>query len=385
MAANKKTKLGFGLLMLLKSLAVSKGRVLVAIASIMVGATVVTALTSLYFDVSEKMSHELRAYGANFFLGPSDQANPPHIAEADYQAVLSSIDADRLTGASPFLYGIVKLKLGDAVLAGVNFKGLQKIYPNWQLEGSWINVDFDDRNAMIGRTLADTMELDVGSSFDLIGRDSGKQITLRVKGIIETGEAQDNQILVNLPVARALLDRPDTIDLAMLSIVTTGKGAEDLATKINQAHPQLEAKPIRKIAQSDGKILDKIQGFMALVAGIILIITSLCVNAILSAMVVERNREIGLQKALGADDGAIIKQFVTETLLIALIGVMLGLVLGFGVAQILGQTVFNAWVSVRFIVIPLTLGVSLIAAMIAAIIPIRRAVRILPALVLKGE
>ncbi|WP_319533626.1 FtsX-like permease family protein [uncultured Cohaesibacter sp.] len=385
MAASRMSKRGFGLVMLLKSLTVRKGRVLVAIASIMVGATVVTALTSLYFDVSEKMSHELRAYGANFFLGPSDQANPPHINRADYQAVLSSIESDRLTGASPFLYGIVKLKLGDAVLAGVDFKGLQKIYPNWQLDGSWINVDFDDRNAMIGRTLAETMELEVGSSFDLIGRDSSKQITLRVKGIIETGEAQDDQVLVNLSVARDLLERPDAIDLAMLSIVATGHGAEDLASRINRAYPQLEAKPIRKIAQSDGKILDKIEGFMALVAGIILIITSLCVNAILSAMVVERNREIGLQKALGADDGAIIRQFVTETLLIGLVGVVLGLILGFGVAQILGQTVFNAWVSVRFIVIPLTAGVSLMAAMIAAIIPIRRAVRILPALVLKGE
>ncbi|WP_319413775.1 ABC transporter permease [uncultured Cohaesibacter sp.] len=385
MAANKKSRLGFGLLMLLKSLTVRKGRVLVAIASIMVGATVVTALTSLYFDVSEKMSHELRAYGANFFLGPSDQAKPHHITVADYEAVLSGIDPEKLTGASPFLYGIVKLKLGDAVMAGVDFKGLRKIYPNWQLEGSWINVDFDDRNCMIGRTLADAMELEVGSSFDVVGRDSGEQISLRVKGIIETGEAQDDQILVNLPVARRLLARPDAVDLAMLSIVATGQDAENLAATINQANPQLDAKPIRKIAQSDGKILDKIEGFMALVAGIILIITSLCVNAILSAMVVERSREIGLQKALGADDGAIIRQFVTETLLIGLIGILLGLLLGFGVAQLLGQTVFNAWVSIRFVVIPLTAGVSLLAAMIAAIIPIRRAVRVLPALVLKGE
>ena len=123
MAANKKARLGFGLLMLLKSLTVRKGRVLVAIASIMVGATVVTALTSLYFDVSEKMSHELRAYGANFFLGPSDQAKPHHITVSDYEAVLYGIDPEKLTGASPFLYGIVKLKLGDAVMAGVDFKG----------------------------------------------------------------------------------------------------------------------------------------------------------------------------------------------------------------------------------------------------------------------
>ena len=385
MAANRQPHFRFGWWMLFKALTMRKGRVLVAIASIMVGAAVVSALTSLYFDISVKMSHELRAYGANFFVGPPTDNATQHIDAARYDRILASIPDDKLTGASPFLYGIVQLKLGDAVLAGVDFKGLQSIYPYWQTQGSWINVDFDDRNCMIGRTIAEKMELSVGNSFDLIGRDTSKKMTLRVKGIIETGEAEDEQILVNMDVARSLFGTPGAVDFAMLSIIAQGDEANELAEQINTAVPNVEAKPIRKIAQSDGRILEKIDGFMALVATIILIITSLCVNAILSAMVVERSLEIGLQKALGANDKAIITQFVTETVLICLVGVVLGLGLGFGLAQLLGQTVFNAWVSIRLIVIPLTAGVSLVAALLASIIPIRRAVGILPALVLKGE
>jgi putative ABC transport system permease protein len=131
--------------------------------------------------------------------------------------------------------------------------------------------------------------------------------------------------------------------------------------------------------------LEKIEGLMALVAATILVITTLCVNATLSAMVAERTPEIGLQKALGAENRAIVAQFLAETALICVAAVAVGLILGFGLAQVLGQAVFNAWVTFRPAVVPLTLIVSLAAALIAAILPVRGAIGVVPARVLKGE
>jgi len=58
------------LLVLFKSLKIRKNRVAITFFSIMIGASVITALSSVYFDISAKMSRELRAYGANFFIGP---------------------------------------------------------------------------------------------------------------------------------------------------------------------------------------------------------------------------------------------------------------------------------------------------------------------------
>ena len=171
----------------------------------------------------------------------------------------------------------------------------------------------------------------------------------------------------------------------MFSIIAEGAEADALAADLNRSFSGIEAKPIRKISQSDGQILDKIDGLMALVAGIILIITTLCVNATLTAMVARRAPEIGLQKALGAGNSAVAAQFLFETAVICLAGVLAGLLLGGGLAQILGQAVFGGWVTFRPVVAPLTLGISLVAALTAAIVPIRGAVRIVPARVLRGE
>ncbi len=370
---------------LFKALTMRTGRVAVALAAIMVGATVVSALTNLYFDISIKMSEELRTYGANFFIGPATQKRESGIDQAVYDAILERIPGDRLVGASPYLYGLVHLDRGDAVLAGVSFDGLRRIAPYWQVTGAWIGVDFDDRNCMIGSRLAAALGVKVGDFIQINNRDGATQTRVRVKGIVETGKAEDEQIFVNLPLAQTILGMDRRTDFAMLSIVARGGEADALARELNQSFEGVEAKPIRKISESDGQILGKIDGLMALVAAIILIISTLCVNATLTAMVAERTQEIGLQKALGASNRAIVAQFMSETAIIALAGVLLGMALGVALAQVLGQAIFNAWVTFRPVVLPLTVGVSLLAALTAAVLPLRGAVAVVPARVLRGE
>ncbi len=371
--------------MMFKALSARNSRTLVAVSSILVGAAVVSALTSLYLDISIKMSEELRAFGANFYVRPKVSSDDRGLSQSTYDAIATTIPQDKRVGGSPFLYGIARLDLGSAVVAGVDFQGLRAISPYWRVDGSWVGVSFDERNCMIGRRLAESMELHVGDTVNVISREQGVEASLSVKGIVDTGDAEDEQVFVNLSLAQRLFGMADTIDYAMFSIVAQGTDAEELAKDINTRFGDVEAKPIRKISQSDGEILEKIEGLMALVAGTILVITTLCVNATLTAMVAERSAEIGLQKALGAGNRTIMVQFLSETALICLIGVILGVVLGFGVAQLLGQAVFNAWVTFRPAVFPLTLFASMAAAVVAAVIPVLGAMNVVPARVLKGE
>lgn len=79
------------------------------------------------------------------------------------------------------------------------------------------------------------------------------------------------------------------------------------------------------------------------------------------------------------------RQILLETSIIALAAVACGWVLGYLLAQLLGLTVFNAAISLRLPVLPITLVLSLLVAILAAIVPVRRAVSVEPAKVLKGE
>jgi putative ABC transport system permease protein len=373
------------LLILFKSLKVRRSRVFITFFSIMIGAAIITALSSVYFDISTKMSRELRAYGANFFIAPKGSSNT-RIADARMiEDALAMVPQEKLIGASPYLYGVVRLDLGSAVLAGVDFAGLRRLSPYWQVEGRWIVVDFDDNTCMVGKTLAKNMELKVGSQVTVIKSETGFQRKLTVKGIAETGQAEDEQIFVNLDLAGRILGLESKVNHAMASIVTEGTDIDGLAARMEERFPGLDAKPIRKVSYSEGKILKKIKGMMALIAFIVLTVTTLCVMTTLIAVVSERTREIGLMKAIGADDRGIVIQFLTETLVIGLAGVLAGLAIGFVLAQILGKAVFGAAISFRLAVLPMTLIPSVCASLLAAALPVRMAVRIVPAQVLKEE
>ena len=124
---------------------------------------------------------------------------------------------------------------------------------------------------------------------------------------------------------------------------------------------------------------------MGLIALVILILATLCVNTTLIAIVGERAKEFALQKALGAGKSDIIKQIGTETLIIACGAIIAGLILGYGLAQLLGLTVFKAYIDMRLPVIPITIALSLAVAFLAVIIPTQRALAIQTANVLKGE
>lgn len=374
----------FGLL-LWRSLTVRAGRVGVAFAALAVGAAVVSALLCLYLDIKVKMAEELRAYGANFVVGAPAGGEERGIDQASLRQAIAAVPADRLVGASPVLYGVVRLDQGNAVVAGVDFPGLRKVSPYWQVEGGWIGVSFDERNAMIGRKLAEAMEIRLGDTLDVLGEATATRARLTVKGIVDTGGAEDEQMFVALSLAQRLLGMPGRADFALLSVTVDGAAADSLAAAIGAAAPGVEARPVRKISESDGLILEKIDGLMAVVAAFILVMTTLCVNATLTAMVSERAPEIGLEKALGAGDRAIVAQFVGETVVIGIAGTLVGVMLGFGLAQVLGQAVFGGWVGFRVAVIPVTLAASLLTALAAAAVPVRRAVRIAPARVLRGE
>ena len=98
-----------------------------------------------------------------------------------------------------------------------------------------------------------------------------------------------------------------------------------------------------------------------------------------------RRDKIGLRKALGASDGSIRVEFLGEGLFLGLLGGVLGALLGFVFAQVVSVNVFNSSITFQPLLLPVTVLVSVVIAAVSCLMPIKRAVAIDPALVLKGE
>lgn len=366
--------------LVLRALRLRMQRVAVVFAALAVGAAIVTAMSAVYFDINAKMSQELRTFGANFYVGPGMGNSMP---EKSYQQIVDNAPPGLVTAYSPYLYGMARTELEKVVVMGVWFESLKQIVPYWQVTGNWIGVSFDDRNAMIGYKLANRLELKVGDSVVLVEGEQKKK--LQIKGIVEAGDATDNVLIINLPLAQSWLHQPDLISHALFSVNNERGQVDQFAEQLQKSYPDLEIRPIRKVSASEGQVLDKIKGLMGLVSVVILVLSTLCVNTTLMAIVSERSREFALQKALGAKSSDIVRQIMAETLIIALFAVVVGIIAGYILAQVLGHTVFSASIGLRAQVIPLTVILSLLVALVAAALPTYRAVNIEPAKVLKGE
>ena len=144
------------------------------------------------------------------------------------------------------------------------------------------------------------------------------------------------------------------------------------------------ASPVRQVADSEGAILEKTQLLMILITILSLIGAALGICNLVTASVMERASEIGLMKAIGAQNGAVSALVLTEILITAVIGGVAGFFAGWGFAQIIGHSVFGAAINIRPMVIPIVAVLVVLVTLIGSIPAMRMLLRLRPAEVLHG-
>ncbi len=131
-------------------------------------------------------------------------------------------------------------------------------------------------------------------------------------------------------------------------------------------------------------ILNLLTVMIVAVAGISLVVGGIGIANIMLVSVVERTREIGVRKALGATDSAVLSQFLTESVVISVVGGCIGIVLGIGITLIAASAYkFPFLVSSSAVVIGFVLSTSV--GLIAGVIPARNAAKLDPIVALRSE
>jgi putative ABC transport system permease protein len=156
-----------------------------------------------------------------------------------------------------------------------------------------------------------------------------------------------------------------------------------IAHEIEQAIPGTEARPVRRIADSEGKILDRIGGLMALITLAALLSAGLTVWSLTATTMMERRGEIAIMQAIGASRASVAALLGVEVSLIGLAGGFLGAIAGVGLAKFVGQSVFHDSIAVSPILPVLIVLAAVVVALAGASQPVRRAVNLEPAIVLR--
>ena len=404
--------------------------------TIALGSSLATAMLNVMFDVGDKVNQELKTYGANIRVLPQNASimsdmygieNESFLREGELGKLKTIFWAFNIVDFSPYLEGKAELKDGSEIkLTGTWFNhhlalptgeeldtGMVAMKKWWTVKGQWISdsekEEGENPKVMVGSELAKKHGLNLGDTISLSTK-TIKEKSFTVSGIFDAGGDEDEYAYVNLSDAQKLYDKSGLISSIEVSALTTPdndlarKAAQDpsalnqmdwdtwyctayvssICYQIQEVISNSVAKAVRQVAESEGAILNKTQLLMLLITILSLIGSALGISNLVTASVMERSKEIGLLKAIGAYDGPISALILTEILITAVVGGVMGYFAGLAFAQIIGQSVFDSAIAIKVTVIPLVAILIFVVTLAGSIPSIRLLLSLRPAEVLHG-
>jgi putative ABC transport system permease protein len=390
----------------LRALTVKRLQAGLAIGALLVGAAVASMLLNLYGDVHRKMTREFRAYGANAVVAPAAvQGIAGSARNLMDEGSLGRLDQfrERVRGlqAVPLLNAVVRLRrvpldprlpeFQNVVAVGADFAALRKLSPGWRLQGSGSSGPLTSDECVIGSHVASRLRVQAGDSVDLerIAEESKQarpdRTAFRVTAILSSGASEDDQVFVPLTSLQRLAGLESKISLVELSIPGETEEIERVVQELSAALDGAEVRPIRQIVYSQGKVLQTIRGLLISLTALILVIIALCVMATMTAIVLERRKDIAVMKALGAGDRLVMRLFLAEGAGLGLVGGLAGFGLGYLIARDLGRRLFAVVLDPAWWAFPVVCLLSVVLAVAATLLPVRIVRSVQPAAALKGE
>jgi putative ABC transport system permease protein len=408
-----------------KAMVHRKSRMAVAIIALVVGSTATAVMLSIYYDAGRKMTRELRAYGANIMLAPRDdesaaedwgKGDAPQRRREDAETAKGKfIDENLLeelkaaswpaeiAGAAPYLYIVAAAgpsadRTLEVVVTGTDFEQVKKVSPWWQVDGDWPRAGSPGDNnhqCLVGAKLASSLGLTKGQSLTILFGKNDEEAAVKpsakagenfkIAAVYTGGGVEDDQILLLLKEAQQMSGLGGRLSAVAVSAVGSAGDVEATATEMDRRLGGARARPVRQITQTEGRVVTKLKLMMLLVTLVILAGAVLSVATTLTALVLERQSEIGTMKAIGAEDSRLLRLFLFELGALGLGGGVAGYALGIVLAQGIGRSLFNSGVTPRLAVFLAVTGISVAVALLSGFGPIRRIRRIEPAVILRGE
>ena len=373
---------------LLKSLRGRDSRQWVAFLAVVIATSVAATLLTIRADAGAKINSELRAFGANLILTPASARDGQAFSVRALQQLPWPISPDTLRGVAPVLYGVLHYVGRDdstrpLVALGTDFTAMRQVNSFWSITPPVRHLS--ENEILLGQAAARKLNLAAGQIALWRAAVTSDTASFRLAGIVSTGENEDDQIILNLHTLQKLLRQPDQATLALASVQGGPAVVEALVTALSHHSEEIQAQPIRKIAGSEAHILKILTLLMSIVSAFTVIVATLCLGTTMTALIVERQQEVGVMKAIGAENRHVAQLIAAELALLGLGGGLVGYWVGFLFAGVISKNVFNTYASLRLEILPLVLILALGISLVAAIFPLRRALQVEPTVALRGE
>jgi putative ABC transport system permease protein len=381
------------------ALLTNKLRAILTMLGIIIGIFAVIVLVSIGRGLEAIVDKEFNALGSNLMFvfpvspGYSGGGRPTSggsqgLSNEDVAAISDPFLAPAVQAAAPEVQRVRVVTHGreerNTTVSAVTAE-YQYVRSFFVAEGDFISpedVAAESRVAVLGSTVAESLfepgETVIGETIRIDGT------PFRVIGIMEekggsafgdeddvvfiplsTGQrrmfetrSRDGRYLVSLIYVQAVSE--DALDTAALEVTQILRDRHQIEFRDEDDFMVITQK---EILSAFGQITGAVTTFLAIIAGISLVVGGIGIMNIMLVSVTERTREIGLRKAVGARRRDILIQFLVESMMLALIGGVIGILLG----------ALGAWIAellVKDLVTVVGLDTVLLAALVSGAVGI---------------
>jgi len=344
----------------LKNLRKRKMRTWLTMLGIFISIATIFILISLSLGLQDVVEEQFRTLGVDkFFVQPSTGfLGPPGSIGG---VLLTKKDVDNILEVR----GVKDLSYFVAGNAKVEFAGITKYYIVWGVPSESLDVYVESGIKIEeGRLLekGDGYSVVLGNHHktkNLFGRpiNKGDKITInekdvRVRGILKLigNPDDDRMVLMDIESFREIFDIPERVDWIMIQ-VEEGEDVVEVSERVEEKLRKArgETKDTQEFSimtpeellSSFENILKIITAFLAGIAAISLLVGAIGIANTMYTSVLERTREIGVMKAIGAQNKDILIIFLIESGLLGLVGGIVGVLLGIGIGKAIEYIAIN--------------------------------------------
>lgn len=245
------------------------------------------------------------------------------------------------------------------------------------------NPELGSDSVLLGKRLAERLTLAVGDKFYL-RNDQGDQLVLRVGAVFDLGAAAGNELLVaSIDLVRSFFSIKgiSAIEAQVRDVFT----AQDVSRDIGRQYSRVKLESWQEKNRDLLTALRSQSTSSVTIQFFVIVSISLAIASVLGIAAVQKQRQLGILKAMGTTDRSASRIFMIQGILLgavgSLLGVLLGLLMGYGF--ITGTSAaFGLEINLRTLLTPFVL--AMIAAVTASTVPARRAAKLSPIEVIRN-
>jgi putative ABC transport system permease protein len=350
----------------LRGMLANRMRSLLTMLGILIGTAAVILLVAVGTGISNLVQTQIETLGSNaVYIFPQQSrggqdrggtnARRIRLTQEDVDALSDKTKAPSILNVAPTVQTNATAVAEGTTYALQNLIGATSNYAeirNATLQAGRFFDDSDEANhskvAVMGQTVADSLW---GKGFNPVGQQVNfSGVRFRIIGLLEKKGSsgigdQDDVVIAPLSTVRStLVGNVDTYTLIAIQAASrqqTDSAQAEAIRILRQTHDLKPNQPLDFQIFNQASLLNTgkqaalvFSLLLAAVAAISLFVGGIGVMNIMLVTVTERTREIGIRKALGAQRSDILSQFLTEAVLLALMGGALGVAVGVGLAQL---------------------------------------------------